>query len=101
MKNLLLEIIIIIFLICLLILIILQIRKTYNINKVLIDTTNIIENFESTDTSNSPSDKNKVTSCQSYNLKDISDRLDKAEKDIKVNSDFRIQATQKLNSAPN
>lgn len=91
MNNILLEIIIIIFLICLLILIILQIRKTYNINKVLIDTTNIIENFESTD-------KNDYSCKGVYDiLKNIKDFN---IEHIKENTKFRNEILQHLKTAP-
>ena len=45
MKDILLEVIILLLLICIITLIIIQIRKTYNINTVLNDANNILENF--------------------------------------------------------
>jgi len=45
MKDIILEVIIILLLICIVTLIIIQIRKTHNINNVLIDTNDMLEDF--------------------------------------------------------
>ena len=45
MKNIILKLIVLMILICIIILIIIQYRKEYNISNLLIDTTDLLENF--------------------------------------------------------
>jgi|TARA_B110000971_G_scaffold221445_1_gene268605 hypothetical protein len=94
MKDIILEVIILLLLICIITLIVIQIRKTYNINNILTDTTNMLEDFNNnnlkeTFTSSGTSEKCSDT-CQHPYI-NLTSRLDTLERDMSVE---KIQLTQ-------